>query len=281
MSTIPSARGAMSSREGAMIELSPFLQHALVAALLLAFLLSLLSFFVVVHNWAFLGVGISHAAFGGVALGFLLGISPDTPALIFAVAAAMIIGLVKRRWGLHEDTAIGILFSTAMGAGVILFSLSKGYTSDAFSYLFGNILTITRGDLWLIGGVTLLTYLFIGLFLKGLILMAINEDLAYVRGIPTTFLYYSLLLLLALAVVLAIKLVGVILVTALVVVPASVAMRISTSYRKIIFLSLIVGLTVNIVGLVVSYALDLPPGATMAVTAGVVFSMSLLIPRPS
>ncbi|RLD98836.1 MAG: metal ABC transporter permease [Aquificota bacterium] len=264
-----------------MTNIPPFLYHAFMAALFLALLLSLLSFFVVVQNWAFLGVGISHAAFGGVALGFLLGVSPDIPALIFAVAAAMIIGLVKRRWGLHEDTAIGILFSTAMGIGVILFSFSKGYTSDAFSYLFGNILTITQGDLWLIGGVTLLTYLFIGLFLKGLILMAINEDLAYVRGIPTAFLYYSLLLLLALAVVLAIKLVGVILVTALVVVPASVAMRMSTSYRKIILISLVVGLAVNLVGLAVSYALDLPPGATMAVTAGSLFSLSLILPRPS
>ncbi len=256
--------------------LPPFLIHALLAALLLALLLSLLSFFVVVHNWAFLGVGISHAAFGGVALGFLLGISPDLPALAFALVAAAIIGMVKRRWGLHEDTAIGILFSTAMGIGVILFSLSRGYTSDAFSYLFGNILTITRGDLVTIALVTLATYLFIGLFLKGLILMAMNEELAYVRGIPTGFLYYSLLTFLALAVVLAIKLVGVILVTALVVVPASVAMRISSSYRSIILLSLVVGLVVNLAGLALAYAMDLPPGATMAVTAGAFFSISLV-----
>ena len=261
--------------------LPPFLLHALMAALLLALLLSLLSFFVVVHNWAFLGVGISHAAFGGVALGFLLGISPDLPALAFAVAAALIIGVVKRRWGFHEDIAIGILFSTAMGVGVILFSLSRGYTSDAFSYLFGNILTITGRDLGLMAGITLLSYLFIGLFLKGLILMAINEELAYVRGIPTAFLYYSLLLLLALAVVLAIKLVGVILVTALVVVPSSVATRLSSSYKKIILLSLAVGLVVNLVGLILSYILDLPPGATMAVTAGAVFSLSLIPLRTS
>ena len=257
----------------------PFLLHALLAAFLLGLLLSLLSFFVVVHNWAFLGVGISHAAFGGVALGLLLGASPDIPALAFALAAALIIGLVKRRWGLHEDTAIGILFSTAMGIGVILFSLSRGYTSNVFSYLFGNILTITPGDLWLMAGVFLLTYAFVGLFLKGLILMAMNEELAYARGIPTALLYYSLLILLALGVVLAIKLVGVILVTALVVVPASVAMRLSASYRKIILLSLAVGLGINLVGLMISYALDLPPGATMAVTAGVVFSLSLALPK--
>ncbi len=258
----------------------PFILHAFLAAILLALTLSLLSFFLVVHNWAFLGVGISHAAFGGVALGFLLGVSPDLPALAFAVAAAFVIGLVKRRWGLHEDTAIGILFSTAMGVGVILFSLSRGYTSNVFSYLFGNILTITSGDLVLMAGVFLLTYAFVGIFLKGLILMAMNEELAYARGIPTAFLYYSLLLLLALAVVLAIKLVGVILVTALVVVPASVAMRLSASYRRIILLSILVGLAVNLIGLAVSYALDLPPGATMAVTAGVVFSLSLALPKP-
>ena len=255
----------------------PFMVNALLAALLLGLLLSLLSFFVVVHNWAFLGVGISHAAFGGVALGFLLGLSPDIPALAFAALAALTIGLVKRRWGLHEDTAIGILFSTAMGIGVILFSISRGYTSNVFSYLFGNILTITPGDLRIMAGVCLLAYAFVGLFLKGLILMAMNEELAYARGIPTTFLYYSLLLLLALAVVLAIKLVGVILVTALVVVPASVAIRLSASYKRIILLSIMVGVAVNLTGLAFSYTLDLPPGATMAVTAGVVFSLSLAL----
>ena len=257
-----------------------FVQYALGAAILLALLLSLLSFFVVVHNWSFLGVGISHAAFGGVALGFLLGVPPDIPALLFALGAGLTIGLVKRKWGFHEDVAIGIIFSSAMGLGVILFSMSKGYTSDAFSYLFGNILALTKGDLIAIAVVTLLAYLFVGIFLKGLLLMALNEDLAYSRGLPVGFLYYSLLVILALAVVLAIKLVGVILVTALIVVPASVALRFLTGYRGILFLSIGIGLGVNVTGLAVAYLLDLPPGATMAITAGLVFFLSLFIPSP-
>lgn len=257
-----------------------FLQHTLIAAVLLALLLSLLSFFVVVHNWAFLGVGISHAVFAGVALGFLLGISPDLPALLFAITSGLTIGLVKRRWHLHEDTTIGVLFASAMGLGVILFSLSKGYTSNAFSYLFGNILTITVGDLWLIAGLTLLTYLFVGISLKGLLLIAFNEELAYARGIPVAFLYYALLILLAIAIVLASKLVGVILVTALVVVPTAASIRFFTSYKTIMAFSLIIGLVINLTGLILSYLMDLPPGATMAVTAGLIFTISLVLPSP-
>ncbi len=263
-----------------MVNFPLFMQYAIGAAILLALLLSLLSFFVVVHNWSFLGVGISHAAFGGVALGFLLGVSPDLPALLFALMAGLTIGFVRRRWGFHEDVAIGVIFSFAMGVGVVLFSFSKGYTSDAFSYLFGNILTLTKGDLIAIAGVTLLAYLFVSVCLKGLLLMALNEEVAYTRGLPVGFLYYSLLVLLALAVVLAIKLVGVILVTALVVVPASVALRFLTGYRSILLLSIGVGLGINGGGLAVAYLLNLPPGATMAITAGLVFFVSLIIPFP-
>ena len=124
-----------------------FMQNAFLAGIVLGVVLAVVSFFVVLRRYSFIGVGVAHSAFGGVALGSLMGISPTLTALGFAVVVANAIGYIGRQEKLSTDTAIGIFFALAMALGVIFIGLSDKYNTDLFGYLFGNILAITRTDL--------------------------------------------------------------------------------------------------------------------------------------
>ncbi|MDH3392789.1 MAG: metal ABC transporter permease, partial [Desulfobulbaceae bacterium] len=137
----------------------PFMQRALIAGLMVAFLASYYGVFVVQRGLGFLGNGLAHAAFGGVALGLLLGREPLMIAVPFTVVVSVAIIWVRHRTTLASDTVIGVFFAVSMAAGIIFLSLKKDYSADAFSYLFGSILAITRTDLWVTSGVVLLALL--------------------------------------------------------------------------------------------------------------------------
>ncbi len=243
----------------------------LLCAVVVSLTLSLFSFLVVVKRWAFLSVGVSHAAFGGVALGYLAGIPPQLSASAFAVAAGVLISLIKRRGNLHEDVSTGVIFSTFMAVGVILFSLSRGYISDVFSYLFGNMLAVGWRDLYTAVALCAATLAFFAAFRRQILLMVIDEELAYTNGVAVAPLYYSLVTLFTLNVVVSIKLLGVILVSCMTVVPASVAMFFFVRLNRILVGSVIVGAATVAAGMAISFYSDLPPGATTAAVAGTLF----------
>ncbi len=253
-----------------------FLVIPLIAAFVVAISLSLLSFFVVLKRWAFLSVGVSHAAFGGIALGVFLGVSPETTAVGFGVLAALLIAYSKRKGGFHEDITIGVLFSFFMAMGVILFALSKSYITNAFSYLFGNLLMVDKWDL-IFSVVLLIVNAFFLIFKKDeLLLLMMDEDMAYVYGVNVGLLYYTLVLFVTINIIVAIKLVGVILVTALVVVPASVALKMVSRFSWVILLSIFCGGVITFLGVAISLIWDLPPGATIALFSGAIFFVSML-----
>ncbi len=248
-----------------------FMQHAFLAGGILSVVLAVVSFFVVLRRLSFIGVGVAHSAFGGVALGALLGISPTVTAVVFAVVVSNAIGYIGNRGKLSADTAIGIFFSLAMALGVIFIGLSKEYTIDLFGYLFGNILAITRQDLIVIavlGGVVLLSTI---LFFKELLFVAFDREVALVSGMAVTFLDHFLLSILALAVVIGIKMVGIVLVSALLVIPGAAAMQITQRYPLMIAVAIGVALTATIGGLFISYYADLASGATIVTLASVLF----------
>ncbi len=252
------------------------MQRALVAGVLVSLLLSLLGFFVVLRRMSFMGVGIEHAAFGGVGLGAFLNIPIFISAALFSIAAGLGIGAVTRRGLVREDTSIGIFSAAGMALGVLFLALKRGYAADAISYLFGSILAVTALDLWLIAGVALVVVFLITLFFKELLATSFDPELARASGIPEGFLYYLLLAMIALGIVAAIKIVGVILVSALLVLPAATARQWSLNYRTVLGLSLGFGLVSAVGGLVISYWLDTPSGATIVLLATVIFLISLL-----
>jgi zinc transport system permease protein len=253
-----------------MLEL-PFFQRALVGGVLVVLMLSVLSFFVVMRRISFIGVGISHSALGGVALGLALGVDPTLSTSIFCAGIALLIGFISRRGRVREDAAIGITFSGTMALGIVIIAASGAYGSSLFSYLFGSILSITRSDIYVIAAYCGAVLLIVAALFKHLLYASFDEDVARVSGVPVGFLYYLLLVLIALAIVASIKLVGIVLVSALLVLPTATASQIARTYRKVLALSLVTAMIALVAGLVLSYGFDLPSGATIVLCSCIIF----------
>ena len=254
-----------------------FFRNAFLMCFLLGLLFGLLSFFIVMRKMAFLGAGIAHTAFGGVALGILLGVHPFYTSLVFCVGSAILIGKLVKVGKLSYDTGIGILFSFAMALGALFIALRKAYTFDLSGYLFGNILGVTTTDLFLVLGTMLVVVPFILILFQKLLFITFEKKVAEVSGVKTNLLDMLLLIFLALVIVVSIKIVGIILVSALVVLPASFGMLLSRDYRKVIIIGVSYALFIMIGGLFLSYYTDTPAGATMVVGGTVVYFVGLLI----
>ena len=255
------------------------MRRALTAGILVSGICSALSPFVVLRRMSFVGHGVAHAAFGGVALGVLLGFSPSLSGIVFSVGVALLIGVVERRGRLSEDASIGILFASAMAFGVVCLGLTKGYSVDLFGYLFGSLLAVTAQDVALIVALALGAGLFLFVLNKELLFMTFDEEQARAVGLPTTALQTTLLVVLALTVVVSIKVVGAVLVAALLVIPGAAALQLSGNYRAVFPLSVALGVLAAVGGLVVSYAADLAPGASIVLFSSLLFVICLIAGR--
>ena len=257
-----------------------FMRNALIAGLLAAVACGIVGVYVVVKRVVFISGGIAHASFGGIGLGYLLGISPILGAMFFALASALGMGLVTRRVRLPEDTAIGILWAMGMALGIIFIGLTPGYAPDLFSYLFGSILTVPAFDLMLMLILDAIIIALVLLLYKELMALAFDEEFSTVVGVPAEYLYLLLLCLIALTVVVLIRVVGIILVIALLTIPAALARQFTHSIKKMMLLSILAGTLFTFSGLWLSYWLDLASGATIILVSGVVllfyFSFSRL-----
>ncbi len=253
-----------------------FLQYAFAAGLLASLGCGVMGTFVVVRRIAFLAGGIAHAVLGGMGLALYLGYSPLGGALVAAVAAALIIGIVSLRAREHEDTLIGAIWAVGMALGVVFISRTPGYNSELMSYLFGNILMVTSGDLLLMAVLDLFLIIIVGLFFRQLQAVTFDEEFSRLRGLPADLLYLSLLVLAALTVVLLIRVVGLILVIALLTLPAAVAGQWTGSLGRMMGLASILGAIFTTGGLALSYGPDLPAGATIILLAGSVFIVSTI-----
>jgi len=251
--------------------LDDFIIRSLIGGIILASLLSILSLFVYLKNWSFINVGISHATFGGLALGVFLGISPTIIALIFAILVALLIGYISRSGSINEDVSIGILFSMSMALGVILLTKTSNYSSDLFSFLFGDILIISKDDIFILSIFFMLIIPFIFIKFWKIMFCCYNEEVAYVSGVNTTFYYYSLIVIIAIATVLAVKLVGVILASAMMILPTALSKQFFWHYKKILIFSVISSITFVVLGIYISYIWGTPTGATIVFIYSLVF----------
>ncbi|MFO7556962.1 MAG: metal ABC transporter permease [Desulfobacterales bacterium] len=254
-----------------------FMQNAFLAGMMLSFVLAVVSFFVVLRRLSFIGVGVTHSAFGGVALGALLGISPTLTAIGFAVIVSNAIGYIGKEDRISTDTAIGIFFPLAMALGVIFINMSDQYNIDLFGYLFGNILAITRQDLIIIAVLGGLVLLSTGMFFKELLFVAYDREVAWVSGMPVAFLDHFFLTILALSVVISMKIIGIILVSALLVIPGAAASLVTRRYNSMIAFSIIIALISTSGGLIISYYADLPSGATIVALACLIFFVAFAV----
>jgi zinc transport system permease protein len=247
-----------------------FMRHALVAAVLVGVACGIVGTFVVVRRIVFISGGISHAAFGGIGLGYWLGINPLVAVVPFSLAAAVAIGLLHRRLRLSEDVAIGVLWTMGMALGILFVRLSPGYAPDLQSYLFGNILTVPRFDLYLMLGVDLFAAVIVAVFYREFVALSFDAEFATVVGVPVRWIDLLLLCMVALSVVVLIRVVGIILVVALLTMPTSIARHFTSGLRNLMIASILVGIGLTVAGLWLSYKLDLSSGATIVLLLGTV-----------
>ena len=247
-----------------------FMRNALLAGLLAAVACGIVGTYVVTKKIVFISGGIAHASFGGIGLGYLLGINPVLGAMFFAVAAALGVGLATRKTRLPEDTGVGIMWAMGMALGIIFIGLAPGYAPDLFSYLFGNILTVPVADLLIMLALDIVIVLVVALFFKEFLALSFDEEFSTVVGVPVGVLYLLLLCLIALTVVVLIRVVGIILVVALLTIPAALARQFTYNLRKMMPLAVLFGVLFSLGGLWLSYLFDLASGATIILLSGTV-----------
>lgn len=240
-----------------------FMRNAFLAALLVSLACGIVGTFVVIRKIVFLTDGIAHAAFGGIGLGYLLGVDPVLSALPFSIVSALGIGTLSKKIKISEDSAIGILFALGMALGIIFIGLSPGYAPDLFSYLFGSILTVPVSDLFLMLILDIFILIIVIILFKELQATSFDEEFSEIVGVPTKAIHLLFLCLVALSVIVLIRVVGIILIMALLTLPTLIAKQFTQSLKKLIVFSFIIAAVLTVLGLWISYWLDLASGATI------------------
>ncbi len=255
----------------------PFFLNALFMSALLSLLFGMISFFVVYRKMTFLGTGIAHTAFGGVAIGVFTGINPFLSALFFCSIVAVFIGKLTRFSKMSYDASIGLFFSFSMALGALLIALKKAYTFDLSGYLFGNILGVTSFHLIMAGAILGFFILFLWMYFHPLIFMTFDKQVARISGIPVERLDSILLVFLAFIIVISMKIVGIILISALIVLPASFGQAGFLRYRTVMLASILYAFFMMIGGLFLSVLLNTPAGATIAVFGTLIYLIYFVI----
>ncbi|MBC7084872.1 MAG: metal ABC transporter permease [Methanomethylovorans sp.] len=253
-----------------------FMKNAILTAILASIACGIIGVYVVVKKISSLSGGITHASFGGIGLGYFLGTNPLYGLIPFSLLSALIMGLVSRRSKVSEDTATSILWSLGMALGIIFIYLTPGYAPDLMTYLFGNILTVSTSDLHLMLGLDVLILIIVYAFYKEFMAISFDEEFATVIGVAVERIYLLLLCLIALTIVLLIKVVGIILIIALLTMPASLSAHYTYNLRNMMYLSIFFGTFFSIMGLILSYALDIPSGATIILVMSGVYIIHLI-----
>lgn len=254
-----------------------FFQHAVLAALLMSISCGIIGTYIVSRRMVFISGGITHASFGGVGIGYYLGFPPLAGAAAIAVLAALTTENLTRRKVLRNDSIIAILWSLGMAIGIIFIYLTPGYAPNLMSYLFGSIITVSSTDLWLMLALALLVTAVSILFYRPILYVAFDEQFARIRGIPVMFINYLLIILVALTIVLSIRTAGIILVLSVLTIPQNIANLFTNHFSKIMLGSVVLGFVASILGLLLSYYLDIPSGATIIFTLVVLYLVARLI----
>jgi zinc transport system permease protein len=248
-----------------------FMRLAFAAGAIVGVLAPAVGFFLVQRGMSLIGDGIGHVAFAGVALGYLLGISPVATALVASVAGAVAIEWLRSRRRAAGDQALALLFYTGIAAGVVLVSAAGALNANLFTFLFGSILTVTRGDLLLVAILGVLGLAVIAALYRPFVATALDEEGARVSGVPVGLLNVVLAGLAGVTIAVSMRIVGILLIAALMVLPVIAAGRISWSVRSTMLLSMAIGLGSVFVGLVLAYYGDLAPGGAIVLTAAASF----------
>lgn len=240
-----------------------FFQHALLGSLFASIACGIIGTYIVTRRLVFISGGITHASFGGIGIGLYTGISPILGAAIFSVLSAFGVEWLSKRKDMREDSAIAVFWTFGMAIGIIFSFLAPGFTPDLSAFLFGNILTITLTDIWMLVILSLFLILFFYFFLTPIIYIAFDREYACSQRIPVRLFEYILMMFIALTIVSCLRMIGIVLVISLLTLPQMTANLFTHSFKKIIFMSIGIGFISCSGGLLLSYQLQVPSGASI------------------
>jgi zinc transport system permease protein len=251
-----------------------FMRYAFAAGAIVGLLAPAVGFFLVQRRMSLIGDGIGHVAFAGVAAGYLLGLSPVATALVASVLGAVAIEWLRARRQTAGDQALALLFYTGIAAGVVLISAAGALNANLFAFLFGSILTVTKGDLVLVAVLGAAGLGLIALLYRALLAAALDEEAARVAGVPVGALNVALAALAAVTIGISMRIVGILLIAALMVLPVIAASRVGWSVRSTMLIAMAVGVGSVFAGLTTAYYADLAPGGAIVLVAAASFVLA-------
>ena len=254
-----------------------FMRSALAAGLLVSIACGIIGTYIVINRIVFLSGGIAHTAYGGIGLGYLIGINPVIGAIAFSLISALGMGIVHRRTKERSDTIIGIMWAVGMALGIIFLDLSPGYKADLMSYLFGSILAVASSDLVIMLVLNIIIITLVVIFYRELQAISFDETFAFVVNVPVDRLYLLLIGMVALTVVMTMRIVGLIMVIALLTIPPAIAGLFVKDMKRMMVLSSLLSMLFTFIGLMLSYFLNLTSGATIILVAGTSYFLSLFM----
>ena len=243
-----------------------FFQNALLGSLFASIACGIIGTYIVTRRLVFISGGITHASFGGIGIGLYTGVSPLLTAAIFSVLSAFGVEWLSKRSDMREDSAIAVFWTFGMAVGIIFSFLAPGFTPELSSFLFGNILTITPSDIILLGIISLALAVFFAIFLRPIVSIAFDREFARSQRLPVTLFEYTLMMFIALTIVAW---------------PQMTANLFTNSFKKIIWLSILIGYVSCLGGLILSYQLQVPSGASIIFTSIVIYAVAKMIRRRS
>lgn len=254
-----------------------FMQRGLIASVLVGVLCAVVGCYIVLRSMAFLGDALAHGILPGVAIAYLLQINLTIGALAAGIAVALGIAFLSHPGTIKEDTAIGILFAASLSLGVLLISTIRTYAVDLTHILFGNVLGVSPGDLWLIGGLACVVLITIVLLYKEFLVLSFDPVHAATLRLPTNLLRHLMLILLALTIVVSLQIVGVGLVAAMLVTPGATAYLVTRRLSSMMMLAAGLGAFSGVIGLYLSFYFNVASGASVVLTATVLFVLVFLL----
>ena len=240
-----------------------FFQNALLGSLLASVLCGFIGTYIVTRRLVFISGGITHASFGGIGLGVFLGINPILSAMVFSVLSAFGVQWMSRRGDVREDSAIAVFWTFGMSLGIICCFLSPGFMPDLPSFLFGSILTIGQADLWLLAALLVAVAIVFTLLYRTILSVAFDVDFARSQRLPVAFIEYLMMALIALTIVGTLRMVGIVLSISLLTIPQMSANVLTHNFKHMIAWSIVIGWVDCLMGLGLSYALNVPSGASI------------------
>ena len=248
-----------------------FIIKGLLGAIFASITAGLAGTYVVSRRMVFLSGGITHASFGGIGIGYFIGINPVVGAAVFGIMSALGVEYLSVKQKIREDSAIGILWAFGMAIGIIFIYLTPGYTPNLMSYLFGSILTVSRADIIALGVMSVILILYFGIFYRTILYISFDEVFARTYSSYVDIFKYVTTSLVALTIVLNIRMAGVVLVISLLTIPPNIAMLFTRVYSKIVIWSIIAGFVGTATGYVISYYAGIPVGATIIFTLVIIW----------